>query len=162
MLQCSLHVLSSGLCCMVFPGAILIFSHILPTNPLFSPHITEAPSVLSSLSLFQGSFMTFTHLDTSSNMSFPVVVSCTDLTPKCSSVINELESTPQMKISDQQQRFCLGLHLKMLVFVWTQDVTHFNHAVLQKLPSVNTQADLAFSSATINLSQQLHSVNLLL
>ena len=75
-----------------------IFSRILPTNPLFRPHIAGAPSVVNPTSLSHGSPILSTHLDTSSNRSFPVVVPCIECYQKNSSVTHRLESTPRMKI----------------------------------------------------------------
>lgn len=74
-----------------------MFSRILPTSPLFWPHIAGAPSVVSPRSLSQGSLISVTYLETSSKSSFPVLVPCTDFKPKSSSVTCGLESTPKTK-----------------------------------------------------------------
>ena len=56
-------------------------------------HLWSVPHVCSKAAPFH-----FTHLDTSSKRSFPVVVPCIDLNPKSSSIKHRVESTLGMKI----------------------------------------------------------------
>lgn len=65
--------------------------HTLPTRPLFWPHITGAPSVVYPLSLSHGCFISVTHLETSSKISFPLVVLFIDFNPRGSSVTHRFD-----------------------------------------------------------------------
>lgn len=75
-----------------------ILSRILATNPLLCPHSAGAPSVVNPTSFSQGSPISFTHLDTYSYRSCPVVVPCIGRNAGNSSVMLRLESTPRTKI----------------------------------------------------------------
>lgn len=66
------------------------------------------PSVVSPTSLSHGCFISATHLETSSKISFPVVVPCINYNPKSSSVTHKFESIPRVKsdsraVSDASQ-----------------------------------------------------------
>lgn len=110
------------------------FSCILPTNLFLWPHITGALSVVSPVSLSHGSFISLRHLDTSSNMSFPVVMLCIDLIPKRSPLMHKLESN-------------MNIYIIYATKSWRSRWQARIHDQL-KLTFKNVLADLAVSSVT--------------